>query len=95
MNKDLYIQRMTEYLPVLRTALGLSQQQLCEKIGFSRSSLAHIENGTRIMRWRTFLTLVLFFKIHSNTNQILNIFHIYDEELEIYLKNKENLSDLK
>ena len=42
--KELLIKNMTENLPTLRKRLGISQEELSEKVGVSRSTIAGIEN---------------------------------------------------
>lgn len=42
--KELFIKNMTENLPTLRKKLDISQEELSEKIGVSRSTIAGIEN---------------------------------------------------
>ena len=62
-NKEKLIQNMTENLPMLRTRLGLTQEELADKIGVSRSTILSIENKKREMTWNTFLSLILLFTI--------------------------------
>lgn len=38
-NREKLIQNMTENLPMLRTRLGLTQEELADKIGVSRSTV--------------------------------------------------------
>ena len=47
--KELLIKNMTENLPTLRKRLGISQEELSEKVGVSRSTIAGIENKKRSM----------------------------------------------
>ena len=47
--KELFIKNMTENLPTLRKKLDISQEELSEKIGVSRSTIAGIENKKRTM----------------------------------------------
>lgn len=49
--KELFIKNMTENLPTLRKKLDISQEELSEKIGVSRSTIAGIENKKRTMSW--------------------------------------------
>ncbi len=85
-DKDTLIKNMTENLPMLRTKLGLTQEELAEKIGVSRSTVVSIENRKRDMTWNTFLSLILLFTKNENTNKLLNVLEIYTDELNDFIK---------
>ena len=87
-DKDRLIQNMTENLPMLRTRLGFTQEELAEKIGVSRSTVLSIENKKREMTWNTFLSLVLLFIKNENTNKLLNVLEIYTDEFNDFIKDK-------
>ncbi len=86
LNKELLIANMTKNLPMLRTALGLTQEELADKIGVSRSTIISIENKKRDMTWNTFLSLVLLFIKNPNTDKLLNVLEIYTDELNEFIK---------
>ena len=77
---------MTENLPVLRAKLGITQEDLAEKIGISRSTIVSIENKKREMTWNTFLSLILVFTKNEDTNKLLNVMEIYTDELHDFIK---------
>ena len=77
---------MTENLPMLRTKLGLTQEELAAKIGISRSTVVSIEKKKRDMTWNTFLSLILLFTKNENTNKLLNVLEIYTDELNDFIK---------
>ena len=52
---------MITELPVLRARLGLSQEELGEKIGLSRQMVVAMETRKRPMTWNTYLSLILLF----------------------------------
>ena len=85
-NKDELIKNMTENLPVLRAKLGITQEDLAEKIGISRSTIVSIENKKREMTWNTFLSLILVFTKNEDTNKLLNVMEIYPDELHDFIK---------
>ena len=60
LDKVKLIKNMTENLPMLRKRLGLTQEEIADKIGVSRSTVIAIENNKREMTWNTFLSLMLF-----------------------------------
>ena len=44
------------------------------------------------MTWSTFLAAVLIFKSNEETNQLLSVFGIYTEDLEEFIKKKDDRS---
>ena len=85
-NKDELIKNMTENLPVLRAKLNITQEDLAEKIGISRSTIVSIEYKKREMTWNTFLSLILVFTKTEDTNKLLNVMEIYTDELHDFIK---------
>lgn len=82
MERQVYITKMAENLPTLRTKLNLTQDELAKLIGVSRSTVILFERGQRQMTWNTFLSLILIFSKNTDTNKLLKVFDIYTEELE-------------
>ena len=48
-----YVQSLTRLLPVMRTAAGISQEELANSVGVSRQTLSSIESGKRKMSSQT------------------------------------------
>lgn len=88
LDKDKLIQSMTENLPMLRTRLGLTQEDLADKIGLSRSTVVAIENRKREMTWNTFLSLVLLFIKNETTNKLLTALEIYTDDFHDFIKDR-------
>ena len=88
-NRELLINNMTDNLAMLRTRLGLTQEELADKIGVSRSTVISIENKKRTMTWNTFLSLVLLFIKNESTNKVLNVLGIYTDEFNGFIKDKK------
>ena len=88
LDKEKLIKNMTDNLPMLRTRLGLTQEELAEKIGVSRSTLLLIENKKRDMTWNTFLSLVLVFVKNEATDKLLNVLEIYTDEFHDFIKDR-------
>lgn len=86
MNRARLIQNMTENLPMLRKRLGLTQEELAEKIGVSRSTVISIENKKREMTWNTFLSLMLVFTKNESTDKLLNVLEIYTDEFHDFIR---------
>lgn len=90
--KDVLIEKLTANLPVLRTMLHLSQSGFAKLLGMSRQQIVTIENEKRKMARSTFLAVVLIFKSNEETNQLLSVFGIYTEDLEEFIKKKDDRS---
>ena len=88
LNREKLIYNMTENLPMLRTRLGLTQEELADKIGVSRSTVVSIENKKRDMTWNTFLSLVLLFIKNESTNKLLNVLEIYTDEFHGFIQDR-------
>ena len=84
--KDILIANMVDNLPTLRKKLNMTQADLATKIGMGRSSLTAIENKKRPMTWNTFLSLVLIFTKHKESDKLLNVMEIYTDELNEFIK---------
>ena len=84
-NKEKLISNMTDNLPMLRRCLDLTQEELADKIGVSRSTIISIENRKREMTWNTFLSLMLLFTKNEGTNKLLNILEIYTDEFHSFI----------
>lgn len=84
--KNILIENMVTNLPTLRKRLGISQTELSEKIGMSRSTIAAIENHKRPLTWNVFLSLVLIFTKNKETDKLLNVMDIYTDELNTFIK---------
>ena len=80
------IKNMTDNLPMLRKRVGLTQEELAQKIGVSRGTIAAIENKRREMTWNTFLSLMLLFIKNENTNKLLNVLDIYTEDFNSFIR---------
>ena len=84
-NKEKLISNMTDNLTMLRRCLDLTQEELADKIGVSRSTIISIENKKREMTWNTFLSLMLLFTKNEGTNKLLNVLEIYTDEFHSFI----------
>lgn len=78
---------MADNLPTLRKKMGVSQEDLAEVIGVSRSTIAAIENKKRALSWNMFLSLILIFTKNKETEKLLSVMEIYTDELNDYIKS--------
>ena len=85
--KEKLIQNMTDNLPTLRKKLNLSQEELSELIGVSRSTIAVIDGRKKVMSWNMFLSLLMVFTKNKETDRLLNVLEIYTDEFNNFIKN--------
>lgn len=64
-------ERLVRELPILRTKLGVSQDQLAGLIGITRQTYSTFETGKRRMPWSICLALLLIFDNDERTHQYL------------------------
>lgn len=81
MERHIYIEKMAENLPVLRSKLSLSQEQLGKIIGMSRGAIIAIEKKKRSMTWPTYLALVLVFSKNEETAKLMDALEIYSDKM--------------
>ena len=70
LNKNELIEKMADNLPMLRTKLGFTQEEIAEMIGVSRHTVISMENKKRPMTWNTFLSLILIFSGNADTKML-------------------------
>ena len=71
---------------MLRKKLEITQEELANLIGVSRSTIMAIENQKREMTWNMFLSLVLIFTKNKDTDMLLNVLEIYTDKLNDFIK---------
>jgi len=84
--KKKLISTLTNELKVLRAKVGITQQDLADRLGVSRQTYGMIENKTQDMTWSHFLALTFLFKNNEDTAKILDWTGSYTPELERYLQ---------
>lgn len=94
-NKESLIDILTDELPVLRTRLALSQDDLCNIIGISRQTYSAIENKKRKMTWNTFLSLILVFGFNEKTSAMLETCGVFPDELKSLLNTDNRKKDME
>lgn len=63
---------LSETLPLLRAAMGISQADISEYIGVSRQTYCAMEQNKREMSWSNFLSLFLFFYANEKTKVLMS-----------------------
>ncbi|MCQ2465825.1 MAG: helix-turn-helix domain-containing protein [Oscillospiraceae bacterium] len=87
--KNIYVDRMTENLPVLRAKLGITQADLAEIAGISRQTILSVEKKQRGMTWNMFLALLYIFTTNEKTAPLIDLFEIRTEELLLAVQGKK------
>ena len=85
-DKERFLDVLTEELPLLRAKLGLSQDDLSSIIGISRQTYSSIETKKRRMSWNTYLSLILVFENNEKTRNLLEAIGAFPKELIDILK---------
>ncbi len=76
---------MAKNLPVFRTKLDISQEDIAKILGVTRQTISAFESGQREMPWSIFLAFVLVFFRNQETKRLLVAFEIYTPELDNFL----------
>lgn len=88
--KNLMISRLVDELPVLRTKMGVSQDELANMIGISRQTYSSLETSKRKMTWSIFLSLLLIFDYNEQTHDVIHKEGLFPKVLQ---KNKKASAD--
>ena len=91
--KKKLMETLTNELKVLRAKVGITQQELADRLGVSRQTYGMIENKAQDMTWSNFLALTFLFKNNEDTAKILEWTGAYTPELERYLKLHDEYVD--
>ena len=75
-----YMDKMVEYLPTLRSAAKITQNQLAKKLGVARSTMVAIESQRRPLQWHMYLAMVLVFMQGEDSKKLLDSFELFDGE---------------
>ena len=79
LDKERYMQNLTDNLQMLRAKLGLTQSDLCVLAGVSRQTIVNAEKKNKII-WSTFLALVFVFSHNEETRSLMEFLNIYPNE---------------
>ncbi len=76
-----YCIRLTELLPLLRTRLGVTQEELGKISGVSRVTISQIESGRAKMNWLHFSALMMICISDRNAKELLYVRGLLDDTL--------------
>lgn len=88
--KNVLIKTMAENLPILRSKLNLSQEELAVLLGVTRQTISSFESNQRKMSWSVFLALILIFFRNEPTKKLLVALNIYTPALNDFLNISKN-----
>lgn len=83
---------MASNLPIFRTQLRLSQEDMAEKLGVTRQTISAFEGGQREMPWSMFLACLIIFLSNESTNKMLTALEIYTDQLKDFLAGEQEKS---
>ena len=77
--RDRQVAQLVKELPVLRTRLGVSQEEMGEMLGITRQTYSAIETGRRAMSWSLYLSLIFLFEHDERTCEAVKRMGLYPE----------------
>ena len=95
LKRKVYIDRLTDNLPMLRVKLRMTQKEFANIIGVSSFTVLAIEKRQRNMTWNTFLSMMLIFVAHEDTRQLLKVLDIYTDELINFIEGRQSYERAK
>lgn len=81
-NKEELIDRFIYELPILRTRIGMTQDEISEIIGVSRQTYSSIETRKRKLPWTTYMSLLMVFYFNPDTKEALESAGLFPEDLK-------------
>ena len=81
-DRDHFIDVLSEELPSLRAKIGFTQDRIGNTIGISRQIYSAIETKRRRMPWNIYLSLIMFFTHNEKTKPIVESIGAFPEELK-------------
>lgn len=88
--KSALMKAMADNLPILRSKLNLSQEELAVLLGVTRQTISSFESNQRKMTWSVFLALILIFFRNEPTKRLLVALNIYTPALNDFLNISKN-----
>lgn len=83
--KESYLEHMANNLPSLRAQLGVTQEQLAQRLGVTRQTLTLIESKSRLLTWTNYLALCYIFENSEKTKALMEIYDICPDMVKNYL----------
>ena len=80
-NREKILNEFIDLIPMLRARLGITQEELANKIGVTRQTIISIENKKRPLVWSVFLSMAFLFFLDPRTRPFLVASGVIDPEL--------------
>ncbi len=87
-NRQEYIDRLVDNLPMLRMKMKLTQKELADIVGLSSYTILAIEKKQRKLTWNTFLSILFVCLGYEQVRPILKVLDIYTDELVEFIEGK-------
>lgn len=68
-------------LSTLRAKANISQDELADRLGFTRQTISALEGKKRAMQWSTFSAIVLFFSKDKDVSTLMSVMGILDNDV--------------
>lgn len=81
---------MSDWLLVLRTALGITQSEIAGYLGMSRQTYLSLENKSHAMSWGNFIILFTFFYTNNRSKILMERKEGYIDSVISLLTVKED-----
>lgn len=73
-----YADKLVGYLPVLRAAAQITQNQLAKRLAVTRPTIMSIETRKRPLQFHLYLAIVLVFMQNQDSMKLLDSFELFD-----------------
>lgn len=83
--RDVLCKVMASNLQLFRIKLGLSQEELADRVDITRQSISAFETEQRKLPWNMFLAFLMLFSSNDSTKNLLKALEIMTPELESFL----------
>ena len=80
-----YCALLSSNLFALRQKTGLKQHELSDKLGLTRQIVSFVETGKKVIKWRDFAVLMLFFANSEEIKEIMVSMKILDSRIGQFL----------
>ena len=80
---------MAGHLTKLREVMKISQEELGNMCGLSRTRISQIENGASVMTWIQFMAFMMVFNVNYDTKQYIFANRLFAPRYLQYLQRKE------
>lgn len=90
--REALINNLIEELPVLRTKMGISQDELANMVGITRQTYSQFETKKRKMSWSIFLSLILIFDYCEQTHKFVHGMGLFPKKLETKSADSQGIS---